>query len=204
MAQQLVYAHDILDDAIQEDRENHERECNKDFVEKLNMMNSMVRERLEDMFEIVRKHEKTNKNIKIDLQTSIQALKTQYYETEAYKNHGYKKAYENKVEEMTRDKESLFMAERERYHKRHSIRMREFKDLLLQVNEYLDQPRLLYDARQKVLDLRDIQKFKNAHALAQIEQWDLTFDDETFDQFKVVDSTLVPDDAYKNNMGKKY
>jgi len=204
MAQQLVYAHDILNDAIQEDRENHERECNKEFVENLNTMNNMVREKLEDMFEIVKKHEKTNKNIKIDLQTSLQALKTQYYETELYKNHGYKEAYKNKVEEMNHDKESLFMAEKERYHKRHSIRVREFKDLLLQVNEYLDQPRLMYDAREKVLDMRKIQKFKNDNSLAQIIKWDSTFEDETFYQLNVVDSTLVSDDAYKNEMKKNY
>ena len=204
MAQQLVYAHDILDDAKQEECENYERECNKKYVQDLEMMNVMVRENLEDMFEIVIKHEKTNKNIKIDLQTSLEALKSHYANTEAYTTHRDFAEYRNKVEEMTHDKKSLFMAERERYHKRHYIRMQQFKDLLLQAEEYLDQTVLMYGARKKVLFLRDIQKFKNANALAQIKQWDLTFDDETFDQFKVVDSTLVPDDAYKNNMGKKY
>ena len=204
MAQQLVYAHDILDDAIQEDRENHERECNKEYLEALQSMGVEVREMLENTFEIVKRHEKINKNIKKDLQVSIEALQLHHADTEAYKNYRDVEAYKNKVQEMTNDKRSLFMAEKQRYHRRHYIRIQYFKNLLEKFEQYLDQPLLVNGARDKVLDLREIQKFKNSHALAQIEEWDLTFDDETFDQLQVVDSTLVSDDAYKNVMRKKY
>jgi len=159
-----------------------------------------VREMLEDMFEIVRKHEKTNKNIKKDLEVSLQALQTHYADTEAHTKYRDIAAYNRKVEEITDNKKSLFLLERHRYFKRHRIRMEQFKILLEQFEGYLNQPRLVHNARQKVLDLREIQKFKNRQALAQITQWDLTYDDEFFEQSQVVDSILVSDDAYKNTM----
>jgi len=203
MPQQLVYAHDILDDKKQEERENNERECNKNFVTTLKMMNSMVREKLEDMFEIVRKHEKTNKDIKKDLEVLLQALQSHYADKEAYTKYRDTAAHKKKFEETIETQKSLFMAEKERYFKRHSIRMREFKDLLAHCQEFLDQPRLLYGGRQKVLDLREIQKFKTGNALAQIEQWESTYNAESFQQSKIVDSTLVSNDEYKNVMRKK-
>jgi len=200
MAQQLVYAQEISDDARQEETEKWEKEVNKEFVEMLQNIDVTVREMLEDMFEIVRKHEKTNKNIKKDLEVSLQALQTHYADTEAHTKYRDIAAYNRKVEEITDNKKSLFLLERHRYFKRHRIRMEQFKILLEQFEGYLNQPRLVHNARQKVLDLREIQKFKNRQALAQITQWDLTYDDEFFEQSQVVDSILVSDDAYKNTM----
>ena len=204
MARQLVHAEDILDDAEIEKSESYERECNKEYLQALQRMGVEVRETLENMFEIVKRHERTNKNIKKDLHVSIQALQSHHANTEAYTNYRDVEAYNNKVKEMTNDKRSLFTAEKQRYHRRHYIRIQYFKNLLEKFERYLDQPLLMNGARDKVLDLRKIQKFKNGNALAQIKKWDLTFDDETFDQLQVVDSTLVSDDAYKNVMRKKY
>jgi len=204
MARQLVHAEDILDDAAIEKSESYERECNKEYLEALQSMGVEVRETLENMFEIVKRHERTNKNIKKDLHVSIQALQSHHANTEAYTNYRDVEAYNNKVKEMTNDKRSLFTAEKQRYHRRHYIRIQYFKNLLEKFERYLDQPLLMNGAREKVLDLRKIQKFKNGNALAQIKKWDLTFDDETFDQLQVVDSTLVSDDAYKNMMRKNY
>jgi len=204
MARQLVYAEDILDDAEMEKREDREKQYNKEYVETLQNMDVSLREMLEDMFAIVKRHEKINKNIKKDLHVSLQALQAHYTNTEAYTKYRDIQAFQKKVEETTENKRSLFMAEKERYFKRHYIRMRNLRNVVEQYEEYLEQPQWVDGARDKVLDLREIQKFKNRHALAQIEQWDLTFDDETFDQLKVVDSTLVSDDAYKNVISKKY
>jgi len=166
-------------------------------------MEFMIREKLENMFEIVIEHEKTNKDIKNGLQVSLQALQSRYADTAVYTKYEDIAAYQQKVDETNYHHKSVFMVERERYFKRHSIRMREFKDLLAHCQEFLDQPRLLYGGRQKVLDLREIQKLKTGNALAQIEQWDSTYDDEFFEQSKIVDSSLVSNDEYKNVMRKK-
>ena len=204
MARQLVYAEDILDDAEMEKREDREKQYNKEYVETLQNMDVSLREMLEDMFAIVKRHEKINKNIKKDFHVSLQALQAHYTNTEAYTKYRDIQAFQKKVEETTENKRSLFISEKERYFKRHYIRMRNLRNVVEQYEQYLDQAQLVDGARDKVLYLREIQKFKNRNALAQIEQWDLTFDDETFDQLQVVDSTLVSDDAYKNVISKKY
>jgi len=47
-------------------------------------MEFMIREKLENMFEIVIEHEKTNKDIKNGLQVSLQALQSRYADTAVY------------------------------------------------------------------------------------------------------------------------
>jgi len=200
MARQLIYAEDISDDAEMEKRENREKQYNKEYVEFFQKMDVNLREMLEDMFAIVKRHEKINKNIKKDHKVALQELQTNYADTEPYTKHRDIQAFQKKVKETTENKRSLFTAEKERYFKRHYIRMRNLKNFVERYEEYLDNPQLMDCARQKVLDLREIQKFKNGQALAQITQWDLTYDDEFFEQSQVVDSILVSDDAYKNTM----
>jgi len=193
---ELVHEHDILDDAKHEEREKYEKACNTVHVENLTLMETMVRERLEDMFEIVKMHEKTNKDIKKDLRTAVHALRCDVDDKESYAE------YKRQVVEITENKKSLFMAERARYLKRHSVRMQEFQRLLVHAEKYLDEPLLMDGARHKVLVLREIQKFRNGSALAQINKWDLTYYIECFEQTPVVDSTIVSHDAYKTSMPK--
>jgi len=161
-------------------------------------MELMRRERLEDMFEIVKKHEKTNTNIKHGLEVSLQELTSRYakYEDSA--------AYRQKIVETNYFHKSVFMAERLRYFKRHFIRMREFKSFLSDCEEYLNKTELVDHGRQKVLDLRAIQQFKTANAFAQIIQWELTYDDKSFEQSKIVDSTLIPNDEHLNVIRKNH
>lgn len=191
MPQQLVYEHDISDDAKHEERENCERARNAAHVETLKSMEAMVRERLEDMFEIVRMHEKTNQDIKKDLRAAHQALRCDIDDSEAYTR------YKKEMLEITGSKKSLFAAERERYLKRHAVRMRGFKELLAHAEEYLDGPLLVHGARHKVLRLREIQKCRNSSALDQIHKWDSTYNTESFEQQQAADSTIVSHDAYK-------
>jgi len=80
--------------------------------------------------------------------------------------------------------------------------MQELKRLLVHAEKYLDEPLLMDGARHKVLVLREIQKFRNGSALAQINKWDLTYYIECFEQTPVVDSTIVSHDAYKTSMPK--
>ena len=130
MARQLVYAEDILDDAEMEKREDREKQYNKEYVETLQKMDVTLREMLEDMFAIVKRHEKINKNIKKDFHVSLQALKTHYTDTEAYTKYRDIQAFQKKVTEITENKRSLFKAEKERYFKRHYIRMRNLKNFV--------------------------------------------------------------------------
>jgi len=193
----------IINDIEEEQREIFEQKFNAEFVESCKKMESETRETLENMFEIVKKHEQINKKIKNALQVSIQALQPSYDDILVYtKKHTAE--YKQKVDEINQYYESVFIDEKNRYFIRHNIRMQTFTKYLRECLEYLDNPQLLHIGRVKVLGLREIQKFRTNNALAQIEQWNLTYDAESFQQSRIVNSTLVSNDEYKNMMRANY
>lgn len=137
---------------------------------------------LNDMFEIVKKHEKINKQIEYDYEESLESLMSQHENTAAK---------QQKINETKSHYKSAFMAERERYQKRNYFRMRENLNLLLKYKSRLNGIQWENHGRQKVLELRQIELQKIDHASAKIKEWDITYDNESFEQFKVLDSTLV-------------